>query len=426
MQYVWQHKLFVAHDLFSTDGEPIQVIDVGRLNSDAGPDFFNSKVRIGGSVWAGNVEIHCSSSDWKRHNHHANKAYDSVILHVVAVADCEVRRTNGEVIPQLVMRCSPTFHRDYEQLLCQSSLLTCCKSLTEADNLLVSGWISALAMERLQEKTERVMQWLELYRGSWEEVCYVTFARNLGFSINSDAFERLARSLPLIFIQKHADSLFQIEALLFGQAGLLADVLDSDDIYSKQLAKEYAFLRNKFGLTPMPAESWRFFRLRPANFPHKRIALLAQILHGGFQLFTAICETKEEKKIKALFNRTLTGYWSEHYLFGHPSSHSSCCLSNSALDIILINTVTPLLYAYGIKTSGEEYCERAMELLEGIKPEQNSIVRHFSEVGVRANSALESQALIQLHRAYCEPKKCLFCRIGHKILSRSALLPIKS
>ena len=301
MQYVWQHRLFDPSRLTTVDGRKVRVIDVGRLNTDSGPDFFNAKIGIDGYVWAGNVEIHRRASDWRRHNHHLDPAYDSVVLHVVEVADTPVYRTDGEEIPTLVLSCSPTFRADYESLVAHSPSQSCARYIGDFDPVLLADWISSLAVERLQAKAQRLHDWLELYRGSWEEVCYVAVSRSLGFGINGDAFERLARSLPLRFMQKHADSLAQVEAFLFGQAGLLVEGEHAGDDYYTRLTGEYAFLRNKFGLTPINPDSWKFFRLRPANFPHRRIAMLAQYIHRGFNLFSRICEADSDEALRAIF-----------------------------------------------------------------------------------------------------------------------------
>ena len=223
MQYIWQHRLFDHTKLVTTDGRKLRIIDNGQLNTDSGPDFFNAKISLDGCVWAGNVEMHRRASDWRRHNHHLDPAYDSVVLHVVEVADTPVYRTNGEEIPTLVLSCSPSFRSDYETLVSHSSSQSCAPHIAELGPIVLSDWISSLAIERLQSKSQRLHDWLELYKGNWEEVCYIVVSRSMGFGINSDAFERLARSLPLRFMQKHADSLSQVEAFLFGQAGLLAD-----------------------------------------------------------------------------------------------------------------------------------------------------------------------------------------------------------
>lgn len=420
MQYIWQHQLIDTQHLVTIDGKRVQVIDAGRLNRDAGPDFFNAKIRIDGCMWVGNIEIHYRASDWRRHNHHTDKAYDSVILHIVEVDDMAVSRTNGEVIPQLVMRASPTLRGDYQKLVDNAPLLSCGERIPSIDPFLITDWLNSLALERLQSKSERIESWLDLYKGNWEEVCYVTLSRNMGFGINSDAFERLARSLPLSFMQKHADNLFQIEAFLLGQAGLLADTRNDDNYYTR-LKGEYAFLQNKFGLTSLPEEAWKFFRLRPQNFPHRRLAMLAQYIYGGFSLFARLCQADTIEQMRALFQVQLSGYWDTHYTFDATSPASTSVLGNPAIDIILINTVAPLLYTYGIHTVDTRYTDRAQWVWESLRPEQNNIIRRFAAAGIEARSALESQAVIQLHNEYCQNKKCLYCRIGHKLLAQDAI-----
>ena len=420
MQYIWQHQLIDTQHLVTIDGKRVQVIDAGRLNRDAGPDFFNAKIRIDGCMWVGNIEIHYRASDWRRHNHHTDKAYDSVILHIVEVDDMAESRTNGEVIPQLVMRASPTLRGDYQKLVDNAPLLSCGERIPSIDPFLITDWLNSLALERLQSKSERIESWLDLYKGNWEEVCYVTLSRNMGFGINSDAFERLARSLPLSFMQKHADNLFQIEAFLLGQAGLLADTRNDDNYYTR-LKGEYAFLQNKFGLTSLPEEAWKFFRLRPQNFPHRRLAMLAQYIYGGFSLFARLCQADTIEQMRALFQVQLSGYWDTHYTFDATSPASTSVLGNPAIDIILINTVAPLLYTYGIHTGDTRYTDRAQWVWESLRPEQNNIIRRFAAAGIEARSALESQAVIQLHNEYCQNKKCLYCRIGHKLLAQDAI-----
>ena len=242
MQYIWQHRLFDHTKLVTTDGRKLRIIDNGQLNTDSGPDFFNAKISIDGCVWAGNVEMHRRASDWRRHNHHLDPAYDSVVLHVVEVADTPVYRTNGEEIPTLVLSCSPSFRSDYETLVSHSSSQSCAPHIAELGPIVLSDWISSLAIERLQSKSQRLHDWLDLYKGNWEEVCYVVVSRSMGFGINSDAFERLARSLPLRFMQKHADSLSQVEAFLFGQAGLLAEGECPGDDYYARLVNELSLI----------------------------------------------------------------------------------------------------------------------------------------------------------------------------------------
>ena len=283
LQYIWQHKLWLSEDMVTNDGRKVRVIDPGLLNTDAGPDFFNAKVEIDGRLWVGNVEIHVRASDWKRHHHDEDPAYDSVILHVVEKDDAPVARINGEIIPQVELKVSPRFNESYDRLVNAKVELPCAARLGEVPPLTVTEWIEALAFERLHGKVDRVRELYDRYNGSWEDICYVMLARTLGFGINNDAFERLARVTPLRLLHKHSDSILQVEALLFGQAGLLGGA-HADDAYYQQLMREYAFLANKFSLRPIEGTAWRLFRSRPQNFPYRRIALLAQFVLGGFNL----------------------------------------------------------------------------------------------------------------------------------------------
>ncbi len=420
MQYIWAHRLYLSEDMVTNDGRQVRVIDPGRLNTDAGPDFFNAKVSIDGHLWVGNIEMHVRASDWKRHNHHLDQAYDSVILHVVEKDDAPVLRTNGERIPQLVLQVNPHFNENYTQLLNRKTELPCSDRIAEVPSLYITEWIQALAFERLHSKVARLEDLCNAFCGSWEDICYVTLARNLGFGINNDAFERLARRTPLQLLHKHSDSLLQIEAMLFGQAGMLYPDQNPSDSYYQQLCSEYAFLSNKFSLSPIEGHSWKMFRIRPQNFPHRRIAMLAQFVHGGFNLMSKILDAKNEKELRELFSVNLTGYWANHFSFGKPVDTESRALGNKSIDIILINTVAPLIYARGELTNDYDMTDRAIALLEQIKPESNSIIDHFKFAGIKCNDALTTQALIQLRREYCEAHKCLYCRIGHRLLSHDA------
>lgn len=419
MQYIWQHRLWLSEDMVTNDGRKVRVIDPGILNTDAGPDFFNAKVEIDGHTWVGNVEIHVRATDWKRHGHHEDPAYDSVILHVVEKDDAPVYRINGEPIPQVVLKVSARFNESYDQLVNARVELPCAARLKEVPQLTVTEWIEALAFERLHSKVERVQQFYEIYHGSWEDICYVLLARTLGFGINNDAFERLARATPLRLQHKHSDSIMQIEALLFGQSGLL-NCTDNSDPYVQQLKREYSFLANKFSLRPIEGTAWKLFRSRPQNFPYRRIALLAQFVKDGFSLMNDLLKTSDTKQLRQLFDRELSGYWTTHFSFGKPSPSAGRALSNSSIDIVLINTVAPLYYAYGELTDDYTMGERAVSLLEDIRPEQNAIVTMFSHAGIKCNDALTSQALIQLRRAYCEARKCIYCRLGHRLLATDA------
>ena len=420
MQYVWKHRLWRSEDMVTNTGKKVRVVDPGLLNTDAGPDFFNAKIEIDGHMWVGNVEMHYRATDWKRHHHDSDKAYDSVILHVVAKDDAPVRRTNGELIPQLVLEVSPQFNADYASLVGATIEVPCATKIKQVPHLTIVEWVEGLAFERLHGKVERIHQLLDSFNGSWEDVCYVTLARNFGFGIINDAFERLARRTPLRLLGKHSDSVLQIEALLFGQAGMLDAQKPGMDSYYNQLCTEYAFLSNKFQLTPMEKESWKLFRIRPQNFPYRRIAMLAQFIEGGFRMMNRILEAEGEKEMRALFEVELSGYWTKHYTFGKPNERATATLSRSSTDIILINTVAPLLYAYGELTGNYEMTDKAIKLLEDLRAESNSIVSHFVAYGIDCPDALTSQALVQLKREYCDARKCIYCKIGHHLLSKAA------
>ena len=420
LHYTWKHKMLPLRELTTTDGREVEIIDPGLQNHNAGPDFFNAKVRIGGTLWVGNVEIHERASDWFRHGHETNPRYDNVILHVVEKDDAPVTRINGELIPQVELHVSPRFNEYYDRLVNAQVELPCATRLGEVPSLTVTEWIEALAMERLHSKVDRVREYYDRYNGSWEDICYVSLARALGFGINGDAMERLARITPLRLLHKHSDSLLQVEALLFGQSGLLNGA-HSDEPYCQQLMREYAFLANKFSLRPIEGTAWRLFRSRPQNFPYRRIALLAQFVYGGFNLMNDIIGAAgDARQLRRLFDIELSGYWMTHYSFGKPSPGAGRALSDGSIDIVLINTVAPLYYARGEMTDDYRMTDSAIALLEELRPERNSIVKMFENAGIRCGDALTSQALIQLRRNYCEARKCIYCRLGHRLLATDA------
>ena len=420
MHYIWQHRLWSLTPLTTVNHLPIRIIDPGLPNTNAGPDFFNAKIEIDGHLWVGNVEIHTRASDWHRHQHHLDKAYDSVILHVVEKDDAPVHRSNGELIPQMVLNYSPHFTAQYHHLVNSPASLPCATHLRHTPSITIAQWIQSLAFERLQAKTERITQLHHTFAGSWEDICYVTLSRNLGFGINNDAFERLALRTPLRLLHKHSDSLLQVEAFLFGQAGMLDSTLHPHDAYYQQLCSEYSFLANKFSLTPLQCMAWKNFRTRPHNFPHRRIATLAQFIVNGFRLMEDILQANNEEDLRALFSVNLTGYWATHYSFADTATASPKALGDSSIHIIIINTVAPLYYAYATHTGNPHIAHRAISLLESLPPEKNSITTLFTRAGVQCNDALTSQALIQAKREYCDTRKCIYCTIGHTLLSHAA------
>ena len=414
LHYVWKYKLYTATPLITTEGRPVQVIDPGMQNTDAGPDFFNAKIKIDGTLWVGSVEIHDKSSDWLLHHHDTDKAYDCVILHIIGFNDFQPVRTNGNPIPQMLLTVPENILRSIDWLLYREAALPCLDHITGIAPLHIACWMEALLSERLERKTHDIFLLLDAYQTDWNEVFYITLTRNFGFGVNNDAFERLAKSLPLRCIQKQRSSHSQIEAMLFGQAGMLEE--ENDDHYYRLLQREYDFLRHKFGLSPMEDFVFKNLRTRPVNFPYLKVAQLAALWVRYDTLFSAILEARSTGEIKKYFRIPPSGYWETHYHFRYASPRKGKTIGENALNILLINTVVPMLFAYGLHNKRPEYCERATRLLESIPPEKNTIVTTFYNAGITVRHAGDSQALIQLKREYCEKKKCLYCRIGFRML----------
>ena len=424
LHYVWKHKLFPLRELQTSDGQTVEVIDSGLHNKNAGPDFFNAKVRIGRTLWVGNVEIHDKSSDWYLHGHDKDKNYDNVILHVAGVLDAEVMNTNGEFIKQMQLDVPDNVREHYDELQKTDSYPPCYKVIPDLTKLMVHSWMAALQTERLEQKTEAIRRRAEQCGGSWEDAYFVTLARNYGFGINSDTFEQWALNVPLSAVGHHRDDLFQIEAIFMGQAGLLE--LDTvpkhyqqdalNDGYFTRLRNEYQYLAHKFGLKPMDATRWNFLRLRPQNFPHIRLSQLANLYYQRKAGLSQLVECKTVEELKTLLSSHVTPYWETHYTFGSLSAKNEKHLSYGSLNLLLINTAIPMLFAVGRHRQKEELCDRAFDLLEQLKPENNYIIRMWQQCGLAVQSAGDSQALIQLKKEYCDKRDCLRCRIGYEYL----------
>ncbi|MDR0796084.1 MAG: DUF2851 family protein [Tannerella sp.] len=416
LQYIWKYRLYPAFDLKTTEGETVTVVDPGIENTDAGPDFFNAKVQIAGTVWAGNVEIHRKASDWKNHRHDHDPAYDSIILHVVEEADAIVYRTSGEIIPQAILKIPETIQNNMDWLLMRDSPLPCAERLHEIEPIHISGWMNTLLTERLERKVSGILTLLEQNHEDWNEVFYITLMRSFGLGNNSDAFESLAKSLPFKYIRKQRCNSLQIEALLFGQAGLLNETIDHP--YYEALKQEYLFLQYKYRLIPPIHSRVKLMRLRPSNFPHLRLAQLAAIWTQHDTLFSKILEDHRPETLNRCFDVTLSEYWDTHYNFRMPSALKKKPVGKATTHIILINTVVPILFAYGKVKQKPDFCSQALSLLEQIRPERNSLVKKFTDAGLHVKNASDTQALIQLRREYCEKKKCLYCRIGFSLIKK--------
>lgn len=416
LHYIWKHKIFPLNTLYTTGGLSVEVIDTGLHNSDSGPDFFNAKLKIDGTVWVGNVEIHMLSSDWYRHGHDRDKVYDSVILHVVSTVDCEVLRSNGEHISQIQLTCPEKVKSHYDELCCADKYPPCHSIISSLSPFMVHSWLTALQVERFGQKTKQIEERLKRCNGYWTDAFFITIARNFGFGLNGDAFEYWAGLLPFGAIKKYRDDLFQVEAFFFGQAGLL-EKEDGDEYYIR-LRKEFLYMQHVFDLPSMDATRWRFLRLRPDNFPYIRIAQLAYLYKQGEGLFSKLMEIKTLKEVRELLSIHTSAYWEDHYIFGRLSVHQEKTVGVNSLNLIIINTVIPFLYAYGAHKSQEELCNRAVSFLEELKVENNYITRKWNKAGLSVATAGDSQALIQLQKEYCDKKKCLFCRFGYEFLRR--------
>lgn len=409
LHYVWKHKIFPLKELKTTTGQQVEVIDTGLANTDAGPDFFNAKLKLDGVLWIGNIEIHERSSDWFKHGHHADAGYNSVILHIASEIDTEISRSNGERIPQIQLICPEAVRTNYKELLETDSYPPCYRIIPSLPPFTAHSWMTALQMERFEQKATLLNERLKRCQGNWEDAFFITLARNFGFGLNGDAFETWAHRLPFRAVDKHRNDLFQIEAIFFGQAGILED--SDGDGYYLRLKKEYTYLQHKFGLIPMDASLWRFLRLRPANFPHIRIAQLACLYHRAYGLLSRIMETETLQGVRDILKGGTSEYWLTHYTFGGSSPSRPKTLSNTSLDLLIINTVVTFLYAYGLHKGNRVLCARAGSFLEELKAENNYITRMWEQCGMKASNAADSQALIQLKKEYCDKKKCLYCRI---------------
>ena len=426
LHYVWKHKLFPVGPLCTVQGQGVEIIDPGLSNRNAGPDFFNAKVKIGGTLWVGNVEIHDRASDWFLHGHEKDPHYDNVILHVCGEIDGEATNSRGEKLVQMQLDIPEEVKLHYRELLSIDQYPPCFRIIPSLTRLVVHSWMSALQTERLSAKTEAIVGRLARCNGDWENAYFVTLARNFGFGINGDAFEQWAQSIPLHAVDHHRDNIFQIEALFLGQAGLLnmesiPEYCRKDavaDGYFDKLRREYLYLAHKFSIAPIDYRLWRFLRLRPQNFPHIRISQLAMLYYQQHASLSQILEAVNVKDAMRLLSTTVTPYWETHYTFGSTSVRNEKHISLSSLNLLIINTVVPVLFAYGRHRGEEKYCDRAFDFLEALRPENNYIIRMWKQCGLAVDNAGDSQALIQLKKEYCDRKECLRCRFGYEYLKR--------
>lgn len=416
LQYIWKFQLFNKVNLFTTSGIPIDILNPGKQNEHAGPDFFNAKIRIGDTVWAGNVEVHLKASDWIKHHHQTNKSYDNVILHVVFNNDSPVKRNNGEVIPTLELKdiVIIALFNQYQQLLNNKAWVACESFIKNIDDFIIKAWLNRLLIERMERKAGEITRFLEKNNNNIEQTFYEFLAQWFGSKYNAEPFFLMAQSLPQNILARHKNNVNQIEALIFGQAGFLNE--DFKDDYPRELAIEYKFLKNKYSLVPNEKHLWKFLRLRPANFPTIRLAQFAQLIYKSTHLFSKIIENADKNAIAKLLDVETAAYWENHYVFDKPSTKKIKKLGADAVDLIIINAIVPFIFAYAHINNVPTLIDKGIALLDDIEGEHNQIIYHWQTLGMPIKSASETQALLELKNNYCQNKKCLSCNLGNHIL----------
>ena len=410
LYYLWENRL-TDKSLTTTEGESVEVVATGYRNANSGPDFLEARIQIGDKLWAGHVEIHVKSSDWNRHGHQSDKAYQNVILHVVYEND-----TKATALPTLELKghFDESLFTNYQRFISSKNWIPCEKSITQVPVFTRLSWLDRMAVERLESKSESVNKILEANQFDWEDALYKLLMRYFGLKVNNEAFETLANILPFKTLLKHADNLIQVEAMLMGCAGFLED--DFTEEYPLLLKREFAVMKAKFNLLAMPAERFKFMRMRPSNFPTIRLAQMAQLIHKNGCLFSKIREAKNAAEVKALFDVAASEYWETHYRLGIPTESKPKHLGTATADLLIINAVVPLLFCFGKLHKDESVCETAMQFLEETEAEDNAIIRHFASCDIAAQNAMQTQALLHLYNIYCKRKRCLECRISAVLL----------
>lgn len=416
LHYLWKYRLYDAKNLKTTEGVPVTVVKPGIHNKDAGPDFFDARIRIGKTLWVGNVEIHINASSWNEHNHQRDPAYNNVVMHVVYTDDMPVKNAANQLIPTLALNhlIDTNFFRKYEQLIKCKQWIACQSQVKNVDDFVKNKWLERIGAERLERKSIPIQHDLKFYNNNWQDVFYIHLSKYLGMKINAAPFTLLAKSLPLNLLAKHKNDRFQLEALLYGTAGMLNESFT--DPYPLNLKKEYAFLSKKYSLQALDNQVWKFFRLRPPAFPTLRISMLAGLIFKSDHLFSTLLEIDDTDQFFQFFDVSASPYWDHHYRFEKPAKESRKKLGVDSIETLLINTVTPFLFLYGIQKDNQAYRSKAIKLLEKLSPEKNSITKNCEKLGFVNKTAFDSQALLELKEEYCDKKKCLDCMIGDRLL----------
>lgn len=403
--YLWENRL-LSKDLRTVDGEDVSIVSVGVRNHDSGPDYINARIQIGGTLWVGHIEMHVNASDWFKHGHQDDDAYDNVVLHVVYHNDCE--RLN---IPTLEIKgkFDESILAGYEGFLRSRLWIPCEKLISGVQQFTWLSWLERIVVERLEAEVKDVFAQLVENNYDWEQTMYQRVMRYLGMKVNNDAFELLAKLLPLRILRKHIDNAIQVEAMVFGCAGFLEQTFEEP--YPVLLQREFKILRSKFNLSIMPMAYWKFLRMRPPNFPTIRLAQTASLICHCNSWFSKLLEINDLKSIRELFDIDTNEYWNTHFVFGKPSKMMKKTLGPTAIDVLVINAIVPVLFSYGIYHDDDELKDRSLGFLEKMEPEDNLVLRKFRSMGVVACNAQQSQAILHLYKCYCKKRKCLNCRV---------------
>ncbi len=418
LHYLWQNRLF-ARQLTTSDGEPITIISTGFHNHNAGPDFSDARLTIGDTTWAGNVEIHINTSDWNKHGHQFDEAYNNVVLHVVYNDDVN---KGDSVMPvcELAGKIDLELFDAYKRFIERKEFVPCSSKISEVSEIDRSLWLERMLIEKLELKADFIQDALTVSQNDWEEALYHIIARSFGFSVNALPFEMLARSISYQNLARHSDNLFQIEALLFGQAGMLSHELI--DVYGQELFKEYSFLRKKYKLVPMSGSLWKFMRMRPVNFPTIRISQFACFLNRNAGLMSKLISLDSVDEMMALFQINASEYWNNHYVFDKESSGKPKHLGKDAAQLLIINAVLPFMFNYGSATGNDQLSNKALSMFEALPGERNSVISGWTAAGLVAQTAWSTQALMHLKVRYCDNRACLNCRIGNMIIKSPGFL----
>ncbi|MEZ5015056.1 MAG: DUF2851 family protein [Chitinophagales bacterium] len=406
IQYIWKMRLFDVQGLHTTAGEPIIILDQGTHNTHAGPDFVNARLRIGETLWAGNVEIHVRSSDWDLHKHQKDNAYKNVILHVVMTDDVPLNH-----IPTLVLtgRIPQSMQEKYQRMMQTAAWIPCEKHIAQVPPILIKQQITRALAERLAQKALRMEQRLYANGNDWEETLYQMLARGFGMPVNSEPFERTARALPFKIVLKHLQDPFQTEALCMGQAGFLDGSFN--ELYPHTLQAEYKYLKKKYALESIEPSSWKFLRMRPAHFPTVRMSQFAAMLCANEKLFSRCMQAEKISDIQQLLSVEASGYWREHYHFRNAVHKKSAGIGKQTMHLLVINIFAPFVFLYGSQTGDQRYIDRALHWMEALPAEKNSILDAWAQRGVKAVNAGEGQGLLELKASYCDARRCLIVHV---------------